>query len=583
MTTFARPGVYATEVPLPAVTPPTGSSRSIGAMFGKAMEGPTDPTFVSAWGQFVKLFNVSDVQTSFERGVYQAFANGATGMYVCRVTGSASTKAAVPTGQQTAVPFLVTAKTAGSWGNSVGITYTPTITSVGAVGGGVTNKALTSNVATLTTTSAHGLAVGDYVTVAAVDAVFNGTFRVASVPTATTFTYAKTNANVTSASATGTVTKVTVTWSVTASRASTSGVYYTESFTVVTTDPDSARYYANVINDVSAGSAWLTATTVVPTAPVAEVTVTALSGGADAPPGGTDYTDAVERFDLVEGALLMHCPDAAYLGSSTAASINAAMTNYCTDRGNSFAILDTVAGLDATGASEFGTVTSSYAAMYYPWIRVSNPSRSAVSGASLLVPPGAAVAGIILGNDRATGPWQSPAGTSISVTGTVSNGALGVERLLTAADLDLLNTAARPVNPIRPVAGQGITIMGARTQAPTAVDRYIQVRRTLNLIKEDLTAQSEFALFSPITTDLMQNLTESLSNYLDDLWLAGGLAGATSTEGFYVICDSSNNTAADAAQGRLNIDVGVALLIPAEYIVLRVGQFQGATTVAEIA
>ena len=583
MTTFARPGVYATEVPLPAVTPPTGSSRSIGAMFGKAMEGPTDPTFVSAWGQFVKLFNVSDVQTSFERGVYQAFANGATGMYVCRVTGSTSTKAAIPSGQQAAVPFLVTAKTAGSWGNSVGIVYTPAITTVGAVGGGVTNKALTSNVATLTTTAAHGLAVGDYVTVAAVDSVFNGTFRVASVPTSTTFTYAKTNTNVTSAAATGTVTKVTVAWDVAVSRASTSGVYYTESFTVVTTDPDSSRYYANVINDVSAGSAWLTATTVVPTAPVAEVTVTALSGGADVAPGGTDYTDAVERFDLTEGALLMHCPDAAYLGSSTAASINAAMTNYCSTRGNSFAILDTVAGLDATGASEFGTVTSSYAAMYYPWIRVSNPSRSAVSGSSLLVPPGAAVAGIILGADRASGPWQSPAGTSISVTGTVSNGALGVERLLTASDLDLLNTAARPVNPIRPVAGQGITIMGARTQAPTAVDRYIQVRRTLNLIKEDLTAQSEFALFSPITTDLMQNLTESLSNYLDDLWLAGGLAGATSSEGFYVICDASNNTAADAAQGRLNIDVGVALLIPAEYIVLRVGQFQGATTVAEIA
>jgi len=63
----------------------------------------------------------------------------------------------------------------------------------------VTNKALTSNVATLTTGTAHSLAVGDIVVVGGVDATFNGTQVVASVPTSTTFTFAKTNANVTSA------------------------------------------------------------------------------------------------------------------------------------------------------------------------------------------------------------------------------------------------------------------------------------------------------------------------------------------------------------------------------------------------
>ena len=63
----------------------------------------------------------------------------------------------------------------------------------------VTNKALTSNVATLTTGTAHSLAVGDIVTVSGVDAVFNGTHVVATIPTSTTFTFAKTNANVTSA------------------------------------------------------------------------------------------------------------------------------------------------------------------------------------------------------------------------------------------------------------------------------------------------------------------------------------------------------------------------------------------------
>jgi len=67
----------------------------------------------------------------------------------------------------------------------------------------VSNKALTSNVATITTSTTHGFAVGDYVVVSGVDATFNGTYLIASVPTTTTFTFAKTATNVTSAAATG--------------------------------------------------------------------------------------------------------------------------------------------------------------------------------------------------------------------------------------------------------------------------------------------------------------------------------------------------------------------------------------------
>lgn len=81
------------------------------------------------------------------------------------------------------------------------------------VGGGVTTKALTSNVATLTTASAHGLTVGAIVSVEGVDAIFDGTYTVATVPTTTTFTYAKTAANVASQADTGRVgTPVEVRW-----------------------------------------------------------------------------------------------------------------------------------------------------------------------------------------------------------------------------------------------------------------------------------------------------------------------------------------------------------------------------------
>jgi hypothetical protein len=70
----------------------------------------------------------------------------------------------------------------------------------------VSNKALTNNIATITTAAAHGFTKGDSVVVAAVDATFNGTYTIDDVPTTVTFTYAKTASNVVSASATGTAT-----------------------------------------------------------------------------------------------------------------------------------------------------------------------------------------------------------------------------------------------------------------------------------------------------------------------------------------------------------------------------------------
>lgn len=83
------------------------------------------------------------------------------------------------------------------------------ITPVAGTAKTVSNKALTANVATLTTTVAHGFTVGQTVTVAGVDAVFNGSYVITAVPTTTTFSYAKTNADIVSAAATGTATVAT--------------------------------------------------------------------------------------------------------------------------------------------------------------------------------------------------------------------------------------------------------------------------------------------------------------------------------------------------------------------------------------
>lgn len=519
--TFTRPGVYVQEVPLPASTAPTGNSLSSGALFGAAVEGPTEPVFITSWRQFTSVFNVSDISTPLERGVYQAFSNGATNMFVCRVVGSTAAKASIASGSQGNVPFLVRASSPGTWGNQISVTYTP-----------IRDSENSDNATNI------------------------------------------------------------LAWDVEVTRASTSGVYYPEKFTVLTTDANSSRYFVNILNDPSTGSAWIeavapTGALTIPSALTANtiandfVTVT-LTGGTDTAPVQADYTGAPAKFDAAEGALLMYCTDAAIKSTWTSA-INAAVSNYCETRGNSFAILDTPAGLSPSAASQYGTDSTSYAAMYYPWLRIADPSRLAVAGSSLLVPPGSTVVGMILANDRAAGPWSAPAGVNMAVSGTVANTSLGVERTFTSSELDTLHGSSFPVNPIRPVPGQGITIMGARTQWTRDIGRYISVRRTLNIIKEELSRRAEVALFQPITPDLMETVKILLSNYLQSVLVRGGLAGNSEQQAFFVICDTSNNSASDIAQGRLNIDVGVALLTPAEFIVLRVGQFQGQTSVSEIA
>jgi hypothetical protein len=102
-----------------------------------------------------------------------------------------------PTPQTVIDPTAVTYATPGS--KTVTLTVTNTARTV-------SNKALTSNVATLTTTAPHGFVAGQYVTVAGVDATFNGTYVIATVPTGSTLTYAKTAADVTSAASGGSVT-----------------------------------------------------------------------------------------------------------------------------------------------------------------------------------------------------------------------------------------------------------------------------------------------------------------------------------------------------------------------------------------
>jgi hypothetical protein len=130
------------------------------------------------------------------------------------------------------------------------------------------------------------------------------------------------------------------------------------------------------------------------------------------------------------------------------------------------------------------------------------------------------------------------------------------------------------VNVVRPVPGSGITAMGARTRAFGTTDQYVSVRRTINYVKKRAAEVSRFALFEPNTTYLWEQLRVANGAFLSELWQSGGLAGLDFSQAFYVKCDAENNTAQTISNGEVHVEIGIAPVFPAEFVVIRVGQFE---------
>lgn len=216
---------------------------------------------------------------------------------------------------------------------------------------------------------------------------------------------------------------------------------------------------------------------------------------------------------------------------------------------------------------------SSYAALFGPWLMVPDPSSS-MYGAVRMVPPGGAVLGKFARNDALRHVGKAPAGVE-----TKLDTALTTETRFTATELDTANDTH--INIIRSVPGHGICIMGSRTLKLTLPDFYVPVRRTLMLLRKQLADITRFAIFEPNGPDLWTQLNLVVSRYLTAQAKAGVLAGATDSQAYFVKCDSDINPPSQIRAGRVNIDVGVALRYPAEFVIIRIGQYDGGTNTSE--
>lgn len=311
-----------------------------------------------------------------------------------------------------------------------------------------------------------------------------------------------------------------------------------------------------------------------------------LTNGADgSAPSRANYQTALTTFDPITSPLLLINADAAYafasggeVGARSAkVLLDTDITAYADARGDVFALIDVPAGSTTAEALTYaidgcGAVDGGNAAVYFPWVVIPDLLKAA-PGATRLVPPGPIAAAKYLETDASRGVYKTPAGF-----GTKINSAVALERTLTNAELDALNSAPKPVNAIRNVPGAGIVIMGGRTLNNSTGERYINVRRSMIYLKKELTDRSTFAVFENNDSQLWEQIKGALQGFLRTYWSQGGLRGTSPSEAYYVKCDASNNTATDILNGFVNIEIGVAIQYPAEFIVISIGQITGSAT-----
>jgi len=247
-------------------------------------------------------------------------------------------------------------------------------------------------------------------------------------------------------------------------------------------------------------------------------------------------------------------------------AVQTALISHCELQANRMAILDSPPGMSVQQIKEWRTdvamYDSAFAAMYFPWVKVENPSATG-SDTEILVPPSGHMAGIWARTDNTRGVWKAPANEIVQ-------GALDVELAITKGEQGLLNPIG--INCIRPFGTRGIRVWGGRTLSSDSDWRYINVRRLFNMIETAIMDGTQWVVFEPNDQKLWAGVSRTVSGFLRGLWRDGALFGATAEQAFYVKCDAETNPPESIDEGKLVVEVGIAPVKPAEFVIFRISQ-----------
>lgn len=190
-----------------------------------------------------------------------------------------------------------------------------------------------------------------------------------------------------------------------------------------------------------------------------------------------------------------------------------------------------------------------------------------ISSKGVILPPGGAIAGIYASVDRDRGVWKAPANVSITA---VRGPAVQVTNE-DQASLNVDTVAGKSVNAIRAFTGKGTMVWGARTLAGNDNEwRYVPVRRFFNMVEESVKKATSRFVFEPNDANTWVKVRAMIENFLLVQWRAGALAGAKPEQAFYVrVGLGQTMTADDILRGYMNVEIGMAVVRPAEFIILK--------------
>ena len=349
-----------------------------------------------------------------------------------------------------------------------------------------------------------------------------------------------------------------------------------ERWTAVSIDPNNARYVSAVVNNYSK---YITVSSVSTTAADAaleySVASYSLGSGSDGTVADSDYQTAVDSVDVLQGTLLLNA-----VGKTSSAVVGSFISKAET-RGDSFVIIDpsltdtSVATTQSTATGYSGIADNEYGAVFAPALKMVDPAKTG-PGAIRDTYPGGAVAGIFVRTEIQRSISKAAAGLNAEV-----RGALATVYKLSDSDIGSLYDGAPYINPFRVVPGGGVIVNGARTLEDTASTKFIPVRRTLNNIKYSLKELTQFAVFEANDSALWARVESTVAGFLGEMYRSGDLKGDNAAQAFYVVCDSTNNTDVSVDQGIVNVEVGVALQYPAEFIVVNISQWTGGSNAVE--
>ena len=276
--------------------------------------------------------------------------------------------------------------------------------------------------------------------------------------------------------------------------------------------------------------------------------------------GGPGARSGLKCFEEVDEIAIVVAP------GQTSPAVQDAVLSHCETRKDRFAILDSpetiTGGIDKLPKPR----DSKYGAYYFPWIQVYDPDKG-----NIFVPPSGHISGVYSRTDSDRGVHKAPANEIV-------RGALGLKYNVSKGEQDLLNP--KGINAIRYMNG-AIRIWGARTLSTDPSWRYINVRRLFIMVESSIERATQWVVFEPNDHRLWKRVQRTISSFLTLLWRNGALMGTSPEQAFYVKCDEETNPAEVIDAGQLVVEIGLAPVKPAEFVIFRIGQMASGGGVEE--